>query len=121
MEIESSILQCDRPRIKPSQIANRDTFPGIRREDCELSRLIPGKYFSFHEYPVIYQFVNHQKLIFHLGITSNNLITEIKSSTKPIPRNILLFLYFKELSVAITIKRLFLEAFCFFWFSLHCF
>ena len=54
MEIQSSILYCDRPRIKPPQIANRDKFPGIRCEDYDLLRVIHGKYLSFHEYSVIY-------------------------------------------------------------------
>ena len=52
MEIYSSICYYDRPQIKPLQIVNRDKFPGI----C--GRLSPLKgylrYFSFHEYSVIY-------------------------------------------------------------------
>ena len=42
MEIESSFLNCDWPRIKPPQIANRGKFPGIRGADCDLLRLIRG-------------------------------------------------------------------------------
>ena len=54
MKIQSSIVYCDKPRIKPPQIANCDKLPGSRGEDCDLSTLIRGKYFSFHEYSVIY-------------------------------------------------------------------
>ena len=52
MEI-SSIRYCDKPRMKPPQIANRDKFPGIRGKYCHL---LEGnsRYFSFHEYSVIF-------------------------------------------------------------------
>ena len=52
-------------------------------------RVICGKYFSFH-----------------LSITLNNLINNIQSSSKPVLRNILLFLVFLINSIAITIKNM---------------
>ena len=54
MKIQSSIVYCDRPRIKAPQIANYDKLPGSRGEDCDLLTSIRGTYFSFHEYSVIY-------------------------------------------------------------------
>ena len=54
MEIKSSILYCDRPRIKAPQIVNRNKFAGIRGEDCDLFRVIRGMYLSFHDHSVTY-------------------------------------------------------------------
>ena len=42
MEIESNIVCCDRPWVKPQQMENHNKFPGICIEDCDLLRLICG-------------------------------------------------------------------------------
>ena len=47
------------PQIKPPQVANCHKFPGICGEDCDLYRVIRGKYSYFNESSFIYQFFNH--------------------------------------------------------------
>ena len=38
----------DRPPITPPQITNRDKFPRIRGEDCDLIRIICGIFLSMN-------------------------------------------------------------------------
>ena len=80
---------------------NGNKFREICSEDCDAFRVICGKYFPFDKYS-LFNFSNHHKLILLL-ITLHRITLEneqnIKSLTKPIPKNILLIFVFLKNSL----------------------